>query len=240
MNNQKWFLILPIIKNQVLLTSLCHPLCAEKYQDDLRNNSCDLLTPEIHDEVNGCCQTNPDILPLRHFQLSHFPHPTVTQISSTGGALQTSAWFSQQCNKTGLLSLWRYSAEWRKGMGRVRYGGRESGWETESFHLWPTDRRCLSYKKNPKKLKTPCRLRKFSREIAAGASSLTDLNKEPSQVTSGYGLPLALIVQSNVAEKRQEKRLTIVLNFYFWSPFQQSDFRCFFNFFLSFFCQVIC
>lgn len=171
MNNQKWFLILPIIKNQVLLTSLCHPLCAEKYQDDLRNNSCDLLTPEIHDEVNGCCQTNPDILPLRHFQLSRFPHPTVTQISSTGGALQTSAWFSQQCNKTGLLSLWRYSAEWRKGMGRVRYGGRESGWETESFHLWPTeiitkhklthittptychspDRRCLSYKKKKQK-----------------------------------------------------------------------------------------
>lgn len=68
----------PVIKNQVLLTSLCHPTCAEKYQDDLRNNSCDLVTPEVHDEVSGRCRTSPDILPLRFFQLSHFPHTTVT------------------------------------------------------------------------------------------------------------------------------------------------------------------
>lgn len=107
MNSPKLFFMSTIIKNQVLLTSSGHPLCTEKYQDD----SCDLLTPEIHDEVRGCCRTNPDTLPLHSFQLSHFPHPTVTQNSSTGGALRHLPDSHSSGSRTGPPSLWRYSAE---------------------------------------------------------------------------------------------------------------------------------
>lgn len=122
-NNPKLFLMSPIIKNQVQLTSLRHPLCAEKYQDD----SCDLLTPEIHDEVRGHCRTNPDILPLRSSQLSHFPQTAVTQNSSTGGALRHPPDSHSSGNRTALPSLWRYSAEWRKGRGG-EYDIGESEW----------------------------------------------------------------------------------------------------------------
>lgn len=46
---------------------------------------------------------------------------------------------------------------------------------------------------------------------------MTDFNKEPSQVTSGYELRLTVIVQSNVAEKQHINCLTIFLNLYFCS-----------------------
>lgn len=43
-----------------------------------------------------------------------------------------------------------------------------------------------------KKLETSCRLLKFSREVTAGASALTDLDRDPSQVTSASRLLLTV------------------------------------------------
>lgn len=73
-------------ENLTALTSSCHHVRGEKYQGDLRNNSPDFFTPEIHDEVEGCCRkahrvkegdSLPRLSSLLHFSftLSHFPDP---------------------------------------------------------------------------------------------------------------------------------------------------------------------
>lgn len=66
-------------KNQILLTCSCCPVCADKYQDDLRDNSFDFFTPEVHGELRGCFRRAQMVCfftllqPSSSSPLSHFP-----------------------------------------------------------------------------------------------------------------------------------------------------------------------
>lgn len=89
----------------------------------------------------------------------------------------------QQSQQNWLPSLWRDSAEWRKGRG----GGdieRESGLDRE-LSIWIE--RALFVVKS---WRPPADC--WNSEVTAGASTLTDLNRDPSQVTSASRLLLTV------------------------------------------------
>lgn len=125
------------------------------------------------------CRTNPDILPLH---CSLIPHPAVTQNSSTGGALRHLPDSTAVATELAAFAVARLCrVKERERGGDI---GRERGLDRE-LSIWIE--RALFVIKS---WRPPCSLLKFSREVTA--SALTDLNRDPSQVTSASRLLLTV------------------------------------------------